>query len=1248
MALKQDVVIEIYAKVEEAVKKVTTMGDSVRGLGNGFDALTQKTSNGSRDILGGMEQMGKGLSGLGDKMSLMVTGPIALLGGVAVNEAMKFESAFAGVEKTVDGTAVELGKLKQEIKDMSLAIPASTTEIAGVAEAAGQLGIKTSDISAFTETMVNLGVATNMSAEDAATSLARLAVIMDEGPDSYDRMGSAVVDLGNNYATTESEIVNMTMRLAGAGKQVGMSTPEIMGMATALTSMGIRAEAGGTALSKFMSSMQLASDRGVAGMADLEAQTGMTARELELMASNNSKDFKNLADSLGMTSEEMKGVVKNTRDLEKMAEVAGVTAEEFSQKFGEDAAGALGMFFDGLNKSNMEGISSIGILQDMGINEQRLRDAILKSGTAANLFNDAIRDGKKAWEENTALTEEAEKRYATFESQLQLLKNSLKLMAVTIGEALLPTMKTLVQWIKNITDKISAMDPQTVQAMVKVLAAMGATGPILKILGVNMGTITKAIKNLGKTKSTISEMTSLISNLGETSGKTSKNLQAILDGGMSKGEFDHIGGKISKGTKNPSQLMGPGGAGNLPMSPISPKVLASYREGYTLSDKLKISMNNMGIVGKEVANTPFFKGAVLAALAGYLVHAFTTNENFRKGLGKLGDAAKNAAKGIGDMLGPVGKFVGDMGKAVIESTNGIVALQDLAVAGAGLALVLTGFNPVLGGIALAAAGLKVAFSWLGSLGEPINQVQAMNSAFADMRIRAEQVETPLTRFSDEAIPRLQSSMEAASDSIRNTRLSPDPETLEKDMEANQAVLDGHLKTINETVAKSYDIRLQQATASRESRGEMEEASFQETKARLEQEKEETVKKITEAQEAIQGILNTAAEEKRGLNAEEVIEYNEHLKTLNEIAENVLTPQRARELAEHRELQQKKMDTSIQLTEEEVARLNELNMKAAEDTLSQAEQNYGNEINELNNALKNKSLSQEDYNTKMAEADAKFYIEKAEAFTEQAARHLNEVHGLTVAEVDEYTDNKNKLLKINNQLRTGYDENGEQITAAGRKLLNEEKKKVEEMQKNSKVTEDSLKEFNKYIDGLPKEYQKYFKNINGEINFKEGIKTLQNDLKEFEKVGNDVDYGTAQGISAEQGVVYGAVARLGEGMIAKLRETIDSHSPARKFIAIGGDTTDGLAIGIKEGAEDVYDELEDLGQGMLDQDFGLGDLSKDVTQNVLTNYDTAGQSQVGDTIAKSIARELRANPITAVVGEDDFKENVTDVLRREVM
>ena len=141
----------------------------------------------------------------------------------AADAAIEYESAITGVYKTVNGTDEQLADISDEIMKMSTEMPATTTEIAAVAEAAGQLGIATGDITSFTQTMINMGEATNLTADEAATALAKFANIAGTSASDYNRLGSVIVDLGNNFATTEADITRMATRLASAGTLAGLS-----------------------------------------------------------------------------------------------------------------------------------------------------------------------------------------------------------------------------------------------------------------------------------------------------------------------------------------------------------------------------------------------------------------------------------------------------------------------------------------------------------------------------------------------------------------------------------------------------------------------------------------------------------------------------------------------------------------------------------------------------------------------------------------------------------------------------------------------------------------------------------------------------------------------------------------------------------------------------------------------------------------------------------------------------------------
>jgi TP901 family phage tail tape measure protein len=388
-----------------------------------------------------LTKVGGNLQQIGSRLTTGLTVPLAAAGGGALAASVSFESAFAGVRKTVDATEEELATLSDGIRQMAKETPQSATAIAGIAEAAGQLGIQTENILSFTKTMADLGVATNMTSDEAATALARLANITQMPQSEFDRLGSTIVALGNNLATTEAEIVEMGLRIAGAGSQVGMTEAEILGFAGALSSVGIAAEAGGSAISKVM--INIASEVATGG-----------------------------------------------NKLQGFAQVAGMSSEEFAQAWQDDAAGALVTFIEGLGRMSAEGENVFGVLDELGLSEIRVRDALLRASGAGDLFRQSLELGSQAWTENTALTNEAAQRYETTESKLQILKNQLVDVGITLGDALAPAFskaleaaKPLIDALARMAERFANLDPGMQQTIITVLAVVAAIGPLLMVLG---------------------------------------------------------------------------------------------------------------------------------------------------------------------------------------------------------------------------------------------------------------------------------------------------------------------------------------------------------------------------------------------------------------------------------------------------------------------------------------------------------------------------------------------------------------------------------------------------------------------------------------------------------------------------------------------------------------------------------------------------------------------------------------------
>ena len=407
------------------------------------EILADKTKfeEGMAGLKTSLAETGVAMTSVGKTLSIGLTAPLAGIATLAAKAAIDFETAFTGVAKTVDASSAELAQIEGQLRSLATVVPVSATELMRLAEAGGQLGIKTQDIASFAEMAAKMGEATNLSSEQAAAALAKLAAITGLPATEFEKLGSAIVELGNKTAATESQIVEMSLRIAGAGSQIGLTEAEITGFAAALSSVGIEAEAGGTAISQVMLRMR------------------------EAVASGG---------------EELRG----------FAQIAGMTAGEFAAKFRQEPAAAIAEFIAGLHNMEAQGQPTMAALSELGLSGIRVGDALRRLGGAQDLLTGSLATGREAYSANTALSEEFARRQETTAAQLGILRNRLTEAAATLGEAFAPAMTRLVDIGLTLTSKLIELAkwfgslPEPVRTVTLALAALAAgIGPMLLLLG---------------------------------------------------------------------------------------------------------------------------------------------------------------------------------------------------------------------------------------------------------------------------------------------------------------------------------------------------------------------------------------------------------------------------------------------------------------------------------------------------------------------------------------------------------------------------------------------------------------------------------------------------------------------------------------------------------------------------------------------------------------------------------------------
>lgn len=499
--------------------------------------------------------IGDGASKVGGVLTKSVTIPLVAVGAAAVKASIDYESAFAGVKKTVDEQVDANGKviisyddLSNGIRAMAKEIPASASEIAAVAEVAGQLGIKTKDVLSFSKTMIDLGESTNLSATDAATAIAKIANITGMTSDEYRRFGSSVTALGNNFATTESDIVAMTNRLASAGTLAGLSNQQILGLATAMSSVGIEAEAGGTAMTQTLTAIEKAAVLGASAVGDLEQRAnavGLSYRDVAVSVLKGGSALKKTAAQMGMSNTELRRTYedagKASESLKQFADIAGMSSEQFALSWKNKPIEAIQAFIKGLGQLGDKGESATLVLDEMGLKGIRQGNMLKSLALASDTLTSAVDTSTKAWNDNTALTDEANKRYETTESKLKMLKNEATDVAIEFGGPLVDALrdgvqaaKPVIQFLGDMAKKFSSLDKEQQQNIIKWGLMAASAGPVIKLFSGlargagfaydKVGNLSKKLVDLAATaakKKAVASMAAEITTLGVSTASTS-------------------------------------------------------------------------------------------------------------------------------------------------------------------------------------------------------------------------------------------------------------------------------------------------------------------------------------------------------------------------------------------------------------------------------------------------------------------------------------------------------------------------------------------------------------------------------------------------------------------------------------------------------------------------------------------------------------------------------------------------------
>lgn len=363
-----------------------------------------------------------------NNLTVLAAGVTALATSV-VKAAADQDRAFADIARTtqLDQTSGALQALRDQYRQMSTDISKSFSELSQIGTLGAQMNIPAEKLGDFTRAVAEFSMVTGTTTEKASEDFGRLintfsqaGMALNGGDKAYEQMASQVAELGAKAVATEDEILTMANSISTTTVSAGIGQDATLAYATALTSVGVKAEWARGSLQRIFGNFNKAAAQGAEGMADFAQQMHISNEEaLELWKNDPSKFFNQLIESISKAG---------------------------------------------------NGVEMTQMLSDIGLKSTRDIELVKRLAVNFDLLKETMDNSAEAGSNTGFLEQSMEKLNATMTETIAQTKNALENMMASFGEPFLAPLKLILDGVQALANALSSLGETPVGRVIAAFA----------------------------------------------------------------------------------------------------------------------------------------------------------------------------------------------------------------------------------------------------------------------------------------------------------------------------------------------------------------------------------------------------------------------------------------------------------------------------------------------------------------------------------------------------------------------------------------------------------------------------------------------------------------------------------------------------------------------------------------------------------------------------------------------------------